>query len=111
MATQRVVGVHELRIVHPDLVGARQPPARAVHQAVVGLFLRCRNLVDRDLLVTSECSGHGQSSPGMCEPVCRRVLEGTADRREQYARDEQGSIALVAGMTIQASLLCAARAL
>src|SRR5437867_7578715 len=63
MLSERGGRVHQLRIVHPNLVGAGKPTARAVNQEAVSVSLPWRHLVNRNLGIASEgrCPAHRAS--------------------------------------------------
>src|SRR6266545_7359128 len=64
MLSERGGRAHQLRIVHPDLVGTGKPTARAVNQEAVSVPLLGRHLVNGNLGIASErrCAAHRRAS-------------------------------------------------
>jgi hypothetical protein len=54
MLPERLRRMHQLRVVYPDLVRARQPPAWAVDQEAIAFLLLWRHAVERDFGVAAE---------------------------------------------------------
>src|SRR6266852_1946407 len=85
MLSERGGRVHQLRIVHPDLVGAGKPTARAVNQEAVSAPLLRRHLVNGNLGIASErrCAAHRRASCAVRQrPHVQPLL-----RRDRYQGD------------------------
>src|SRR5262249_43957724 len=76
----------QLRVVHIDLVWARQPAARLDQRAIAFLLLR-RHLLIGNLGIASErgCLGHGRA-PGLKRSVGTSIPAARADARPQGCR-------------------------